>query len=152
MRRSYGASLGHLVLMVLCLAVGGYALSRMWRQGYLLEIVALFAALLLFHDFVGWPLYTSVDQRLQRVANRRRTTLERGVPLINYVRVPAFISAVLLLVAGPMILRLSASTYLSMSGVSESPYLFHWLAVSGLLFAGSALLYGARVLRSGPRD
>jgi hypothetical protein len=50
------------------------------------------------------------------------------------------------LTAGPLILRLSARSYFDLAGVSESPYLWHWLEITVGLFALSALTYIGRTV------
>jgi hypothetical protein len=72
-----------------------------------------------------------------------------GPPVINYVRVPAAFSLLLLLVWFPLILGLSARTYHRASGLVTSPYLARWLVVTGVLFAASAVSY-ALALRRAP--
>jgi hypothetical protein len=135
------------VLMLGCFVVVAFALSRVWKQGGLNRILLWFFALLILHDLIGWPFYTWADRVFQRVSIRPRPR----VPWINHVRVPFFLSAVLLLTAFPLILRLSAGPYSANSGTSESPYLDHWLFVTGALFGGSGLLYGLRLWRASRR-
>jgi len=134
--------------MVACFAVAGYALSRMNAQGGLGRIVLWFALVLIVHDLIGWPLYTWADRALQRLAPRKRPGQPPSVPWINHVRVPAFLSGVLLIISFPLVLRLSAGPYEDLSGVSESAYLGHWLLVTGLFFMSSAAVYALRLLRA----
>jgi hypothetical protein len=49
----------------------------------------------------------------------------------------------------PLILRLSAGTYHRASGLSASPYLGRWLAVTGTMFAVSAVCYAVALRRAG---
>jgi hypothetical protein len=72
-------------------------------------------------------------------------------PVVNYLRIPAAFSLLVLLVWFPLILGLSAGTYHRASGLSASPYLGRWLAVTGVLFAGSAACYAAALRRAGRR-
>ena len=51
----------------------------------------------------------------------------------------------------PLIFRLSDSTYLAATGFNENVYPFNWLAVTGILFAGSALIYAVRLWRARKR-
>ena len=67
-----------------------------------------------------------------------------ALPWINYVRVPAALSGLLLLVWFPLILRLTASYHASTT-LSPEPYLWHWLAVTGVLFLLSAVAFAARL-------
>jgi hypothetical protein len=75
-----------------------------------------------------------------------------GPPLINYLRVPVAFSLLILLVWFPLILRLSARTYFRASGLSASPYLWRWLAVTGVLFAASAAAYALALRRAAARQ
>ena len=65
---------------------------------------------------------------------------------INYLRVPAALSGLLLLVWFPLILRLR-TRYHASTTLSASPFLWHWLAVTGVLF----LAVGRRAGAAGPR-
>ncbi len=69
--------------------------------------------------------------------------------MLNYLRVPAAFSLLILAVWFPLILGLSAGTYHRASGLSASPYLGRWLAVTGALFAGSAVCYALALRRAG---
>ena len=68
--------------------------------------------------------------------------------MINYVRAPALISALLLIIYGPLILRLSDSQYFAISGHHLEHYLRNWLLITAALFLGSALIYAARVVQA----
>ena len=82
---------------------------------------------------------------------RRRRGRPPAVAWINHVRVPSIISALLLVMFFPLVLRLSSGEYLADTGFTEQAYLYNWLAVSGILFAGSAILYLIRVVLSRSR-
>jgi hypothetical protein len=69
-----------------------------------------------------------------------------AAPGINYVRVPAALSGLLLLVWFPLILRLR-SPYHASTTLSADPYLWHWLAVTGTLFLLSAVALALRLRR-----
>ena len=70
------------------------------------------------------------------------------MPWINHVRVPVIISALLLAMFFPLILRLSNPYYQQVTGFNENVYIVNWLAVTGVLFAGSALAYAIRLGRA----
>ena len=61
--------------------------------------------------------------------------------MLNYVRIPVAFSLLLLLVFFPLILGLSEPEYHRASGLTTQPYLWRWLAVTGVLFAVSAVSY-----------
>jgi hypothetical protein len=60
------------------------------------------------------------------------------------VRVPALLSGLLALVFFPLMLGLGDSTYHAASARHAHGYLSRWLAISGALFAISALAYAVR--------
>ena len=63
---------------------------------------------------------------------------------VNYLRVPAGLSALLLLVYFPLILGRSTGKLEQVSGAPAPDYLARWLLITGVLFAGSAALYVER--------
>ena len=71
-----------------------------------------------------------------------------GPPVINYVRIPVAFSLLILLAFFPLILGLSEPEYHRASGLATQPYLWRWLAVTGVLFTGSAVLYALRCRRA----
>lgn len=144
LRRRYGAGPLHLLALIACLAFVGYIVTRVHDQGELVKIVAWFVLSLVLHDLVLWPLYALADRGLLRRAGRHPDRLPR-VPWINYVRVPAIMSATLLGISLPLILRRSEATYQAATGLTESVYAGRWLLVTAGLFALSAVLYAVRL-------
>ena len=61
--------------------------------------------------------------------------------MLNHVRVPAAISAVLLLVFFPLILVKADANYVRATGHHVEGYARDWLLITAGLFAASALLY-----------
>ena len=147
LRRRYGAGPLHLLSLLACFALAGYAVTRIRDEGGLIRILAWFVASVIGHDLVLWPLYALADRSAVRLSRRHPGRLPT-VPWINHLRVPVIVSAVLLGVSLPLVLRLSSANYVAYSGVSESPYLGHWLLVTGVLFAGSAVIYAVRLARA----
>jgi hypothetical protein len=138
-----------LLVFAVGFVVAGYAVWRIKVQGGLVHLVVWMALAVVIHDLVAWPLYTLADRAAIRASARSR------VPWINHVRVPAVMSAVLLLISLPLVLRLTAGAYRGYAGESESPYLWHWLAIVAALSTASAIAYVVRVVRSrraGPRS
>lgn len=145
--RHYGAGPLHLLCLLACGMVSGYVVTRIHAEGGWARIAAWFVLALIVHDLVVWPLYALADRSALRIAQRHPQRLPR-VPWINHVRVPAIISGVLLGIAFPLIFRLSSGSYTAITGMSESPYLRRWLLVTGVLFAGSAVVYALRLGRA----
>jgi hypothetical protein len=138
-RDLYGSSPLHLVTVAASFAVAFYAALRIadspsgWRIAY------WFVGVALAHDLVLWPLYTVLD----RIAGGRRPRAA-----VNYVRVPALLSALLGLTWVGLILELAPDTYRGATGLEPGPYLERWLAVTAGLFLASGLLYAVRARRS----
>ncbi|GAB3959855.1 hypothetical protein GCM10029978_007770 [Actinoallomurus acanthiterrae] len=143
----YGADPLHLLALLACFALAGYAASRVADAGIWVGFVIWFVGAAIVHDLVLFPLYALADVAVQRRpwGRRRPGPHVRWRPWINYVRVPAGLSALLLLVWFPLILRQSGETYRKAVGLGLSPYLGRWLLVTGLLFAGSAITYAVRL-------
>lgn len=129
----------HLLLLAASFALAAYAGVRLFSDDW--RGVALWwvgAALL--HDLVLLPLYVAADRAVLRgldAAGHRTWAM--------YVRVPAALSGLLLLVWLPLISGMTARRYRSATGLSADGFLARWLLITAALFGVSALLL---VLRS----
>ena len=139
--RRVRASLGPLLIHAMAFAVAGYALAQIFRGGSVVNFIAWFVGAALLHDLVLLPMYSLIDR-----AGRRR----RRRALTNYIRVPAVISGILLLVYFPPILGLTDRNYLAASGHHPTAYARNWLLITAVLFAGSGLVYAIRTIRAKP--
>jgi hypothetical protein len=163
LRRWYGDSPLHLLALLASFALAGYAVQAVVSAGQWRGFAVWFAVAIVGHDLLLFPLYSLADlsvRRLLPAAGRLRRgraagdqharTAGRGAPpVLNYLRVPAAFSILILVVWFPLILRLSAGTYHRASGLSASPYLGRWLAVTGTMFAVSAICYALALRRAG---
>jgi hypothetical protein len=148
-RETYGSSSLHLLTMVSGFALLGYLIftakpSTLWTpEGSWWKSMALwFAAAIIFHDLVLFPVYALAD-RLLGVRLKRRQDWQ--VPLRNHVRVPALGSGLMLLMFFPGILRRGATLYGEDTGLTQQPFMGRWLLLTAVLFAGSALSYAIRL-------
>ena len=141
MSRRYGASPLHLLAHIAAFAIASYALAQVFKGGAVVNFIAWFAGAAFLHDFVFLPLYSGLD----RVARHRRSAVRAS---INYVRVPALISGLLLLVYFPLILGLADRRYFRASGHHLEGYARNWLLITAALFTGSAVVYALRARRS----
>jgi hypothetical protein len=146
--RWYGANPLHLLALLGCFALAGYAAVRL-VQSHPLAVAIWFTAAVVGHDLLLVPLYSLADRSAMAVIRHRAPRLP-AIPWINYVRVPAALSALLLLIWLPLILRLHTNYHASTT-LSPNPYLWHWLAVTGALFLLSAAAFALR-LRGRPRS
>jgi|SRR4051794_40871966 hypothetical protein len=144
--RWYGAGPLHLLALLGCFALAGYAAARLVPSRPL-GVAAWFLGAVIAHDLVLMPLYSLAD-RSAAAAIRHRAPQLPALPWINYLRVPAALSGLLLLVWLPLILRLR-TRYQASTTLSPAPFLWHWLAVTGALFllSAAALALRMRTLR-----
>jgi hypothetical protein len=145
-RRAYGARAVHLALLAGCFAFAGYVIDRVLRVPYAWMIGVYFVAAAILHDFVLFPLDALVDRLMRRV--RLPSGHGAAPPLINHIRIPALLSGLLFLMFFPLVLGLGERTYRLATGLDTGPYLGRWLLVTGILFAGSGLLYLGRLWRA----
>jgi hypothetical protein len=145
--RWYGASPLHLLALLACFGLAGYAAVRLIPSRPL-GVAAWFLGAVIGHDLLLMPLYSLADRSVMAAIRHRDPQLP-VTPWINYVRVPAALSGLLLLVWFPLILRLP-SPYHASTTLSADPYVWHWLAVTGALFLLSAVAFALR-LRGRPQ-
>jgi lysylphosphatidylglycerol synthetase-like protein (DUF2156 family) len=155
-RHWYGANPLHLLAQLAAFALAGYAVRAVIEAGQFRGFAIWFAVAIVGHDLLLFPLYSLADLSVQRLlpwgAMRRPSSRQAptapgavaGPPVINYVRIPVAFSLLLLLVFFPLILGLSEPEYHRASGLTTQPYLWRWLAVTGILFAASAVIYALR--------
>jgi hypothetical protein len=165
LRRWYGAPLRHLLALLVSFALAGYAVQAVAAAGQWRGFALWFGAAIVVHDLLLFPVYSGADrmlrQFLRRQAGSRRSPWPAGPgragqagaapaapPVLNYLRLPAAFSLLLLLVWFPLILGLSSDRYLRASGLAAGPYLWRWLAVTGAAFAASAVWYTVSMRRS----
>ncbi|MFK0288829.1 hypothetical protein ACIQVL_51455 [Streptomyces sp. NPDC090499] len=145
--RWYGSGPLHLLVLIASFALTGYALVRLFAvQPW--EVAIWFVGAAVLHDLILLPLYSLADlSALSVLRHQAADASDRPtVRWINHLRVPAFLSGLLLLVWFPLILRL-AGPYPGDTGLSDSVYLGRWLAITGVLFAASAVAFAARLRR-----
>jgi hypothetical protein len=148
--RWHGAGPLHLLTLVGCFALAGYAAAELLPNNAV-GIPIWFAGAVIGHDLLLMPLYTLADRSVMAVFRHRRPHLPT-VPWINYLRVPAVLSGMLLLIWFPLIFRLP-TRFPATTTLSLDPYLWHWLAVTGALFLLSATALALRLgaVRRGTR-
>ncbi len=126
-----------LLLLACSFALAAYAGVRLLAGDWFGVALWIVGAALL-HDLVLLPLYTVLDRALVKAAGRRRAQ-------VAYVRVPAALSGLLLLVWFPLISGRVSGRYASATGLSPDGFLARWLLLTAALFGGSALLFLLRL-------
>lgn len=142
----YGSGPLHLLGMLLAFTVAGYAALQVLDGDAALLVAVWFGGAIALHDLVLYPLYTLADRGLRTLTRARAgSAATPGPPVLNYLRVPLLLSALLFVVFWPSITRHSEATFRAASGLTQQPFLGRWLMVSALLCAGSAVLYAMAV-------
>src|SRR5258705_13889116 len=98
--RAYGANPLHLLALLACFAVAGYAVSHLLHESTFVRIVIWFLAAVIGHDLILFPLYALADRSVGEALRAlwpHRGTLARVSPR-NYLRVPVLGTTLLFLV------------------------------------------------------
>jgi hypothetical protein len=134
MRARYGASPLHLLAHLVALPLVAWALLQFIDRPDAFRILLWLALSAVVHDLVLLPFYSARDRAEQRVVR----------PAVNYVRVPALISGLLLLVFFPAIANKGEPSFNRVSGLTYDGYFARWLLITAVLFAVSGGLYLVR--------
>ncbi len=117
--RRYGASGWHLAALLGCFALTGYTVTRLLGDtSSLLRIVVWFVGAAVVWDLVLGPALALADRGLRGAVPR-----VGGVPALNYLRFPAGVSLLLLVVFAPLVLQRSEQRYSAKTGLTEDAYL-----------------------------
>jgi uncharacterized membrane protein len=149
----YGSHPLHLLTMLAGFALLGYILvtfrpATLWNPGVWWQSIAVwFAAAVVIHDLLFFPLYALADRVLS--VRRRPTGGHPKVLARNYIRVPALGSGLTLLIFLPGIIEQGGPTYQAATGQTQQPFLGRWLLLSAAMFGTSAICYTIR--RAAPR-
>lgn len=156
-RSRYGASPLHLLLVLASFALAGYAGVRLLSGAEPWMVVVWFVGAALLHDLVLLPLYTFTDRAAQTLLGDRReppaagSGRPRGRRWINHLRVPVFLSGVLLLTYFPLILR-RVDHFTADTTLPDDVFLGRWLLITAVLFGVSAVVLVVRMRRSRPGE
>ena len=153
-RQVYGSHPLHLLTLLAGFALFGYVVatvtpSALWNPyTWWQSIVVWFAAAIIAHDLVLFPIYSALDRLLVAAADRPAPTRATvTVPILNYVRVPALGAGLTLLLFLPGIIKQGAPTYLAATGQTQDPFLGRWLLLTAAMFAVSAAAYAVALVR-----
>ena len=151
-RALYGSHPLHLLTLIAGFALFGYVLATikpatLWNPNtWWQSIIVWFAAAIIAHDLLLFPVYAFVDRILLAGSRIRPPRSETSVPVLNYVRVPALGAGLTLLMFLPGIIEQGAPTYAAATGQTQEPFLGRWLLLTAALFATSAGLYAIRLV------
>ncbi|HEX5617586.1 MAG TPA: hypothetical protein VFX51_04165 [Solirubrobacteraceae bacterium] len=126
--------LAHLTLLPVCV----WALVQVFSvssSNAAIGIAIWLAAAAVLHDLVLFPLYSALDRGARLVL--------RGAT-VNYVRIPAGLSLLLLGVFFSTVAGKGTGAYHAASGRSFDGYATRWLVVTAALFVASGVIYLVR--------
>ena len=127
--------LAYLALLPLC----AWALLELLGGSGATRIALWLVAAVVVHDLVVLPLYSGADRAARGVLG----------PAVNYVRIPAALSLLMLVVFWGTIAGAGERAYRATSGETFDGYAERWLLATAALFAASGLVY---LLRRGSRS
>jgi hypothetical protein len=128
----------HLLAHLAVLPLAAWALLQVAGRPDGIRILVWLALSAVVHDLVLLPLYGLLDRFGRRAAG----------PAVNYVRAPALVSGLLLLVFFPVISGKGEPSFTRASGLSYDGYLGRWLLITAALFALSLAAYLVRGSRT----
>jgi uncharacterized membrane protein HdeD (DUF308 family) len=145
----YGAHPLHLLALLGCFALAGYAAVQTATDRQWPLMLVWFLAAVVGHDLVLFPIYALADRSLTTALHAFRPTRNTATPVraVNYLRVPALGAALLFVMFFPGIIEQGQDTYLAATGQTQQPYLARWLLLTAVLFAISGLAYAVRLGR-----
>ncbi len=147
-RSFYGAHPLHLLALLACFGLAGYASLQISRGPKTGRILVWFVGAIVAHDLLLYPLYALADRSLRAALHRHsRSPATRDPAAANYVRVPVVLSGITLLIFWPLITSHSQASYRYATGLDTSVYLGRWLLLSGASCAVSAVLYALHLSR-----
>ncbi|OBH20499.1 hypothetical protein [Mycobacterium sp. E3247] len=152
--RLYGSRPLHLLILIAGFALLGYVVATvgpaaLWNpQVWWQSIIVWFAAAIVAHDLVLFPVYALLDGLLSRTVAR---LVPPRVPVVNHIRVPALGAGLTLLVFLPGIIKQGAATYSAATSQTQDPFLGRWLLLTAAMFGVSAAVYAARLATAGRR-
>lgn len=146
-RSLYGADPLHLLALLASFAVSAAAIVRWFDFSGpdIVRVLVWFAGAIVLHDLVLLPFYTLLD----RIAFGSR--VPGPAPAhpggVAYLRIPALLAGLLLLVFFPEIFRLGSGTFRTAAGQTQNIYLVRWLLASAAMFGASALVWALATAR-----
>jgi hypothetical protein len=143
--RSYGGPVWTLPVFIGCLLVTGYVADKIVEGPMAFRIIVWFAAAAVLHDFVLFPAYTLLDRATGAIRLPRSAGLHSA---INYVRVPAALSLLMLLIFAPTIVGRGSRAFYAASGLGRIDVFVRWVLLSLAFFVISGAVYLIRFLLS----
>jgi len=149
-RSRYGEGPLHLLAAIASFAIATYAFLEIADGTAPLNFAIWFVAAIVLHDMLAFPFYSILGMIVGETLRDPPAAPARPSAL-NFVRVPALLSAFFFIVWFPVILGFSDTEVVESTGLDTDPFLERWLLLTGAMFAISAVLYAVK-LRGGLRS
>ena len=150
-RLLYGAGPGNLAVLLLAVAVAGYAASIVAGDPAWPWMAVWFVAAVVVHDGVLTPL-AAVADAVVRFSLKWFPGVPARPTTVNYIRVPALGAALTFLMFLPGIIRQGEPVVVGQTGLDQGPFLVRWLLLVAAMALVSALVYGVRRAGRPTRD
>ena len=146
LRRFYGAQPLHLLATVVSFAIVAAGVAGWFQAGSDSRGIIIWAlGSVIAFEWILLPLAWVLD----RIALGPRTPRTLPGPANRaYVRVPALLSALLLIVFAPLIFRADTPDFEATTGFTPPDYLARWLLATAAMFVISAVAYALSLRRS----
>ena len=164
LRRFYGAQPLHLLATVVSFAIVAAGVAGWFQAGSDSRGIIIWAlGSVIAFEWILLPLAWVLDRIAlgPRTPRTPRTPRPLGAPRPAgasrtlpgpanraYVRVPALLSALLLIVFAPLIFRADTPDFEATSGIAPPDYLARWLLATAAMFVISAVAYALSLRRS----
>lgn len=135
----------HLLALLVCFALSAYAVLLVSGSPTVGWMAVWFAAAVVAHDLVLFPIYSTADRTL------RRARVPAPVALVNHIRVPALAAGLLFLLFLPGILQRGSGTFRAATGQTQDPFPERFLLVTAGLFVASGIVYAVQSARTSRR-
>jgi hypothetical protein len=138
-------------VLLACFALAGYAATKWVAEPLWWWVLVWFAAAVIGHDLVLFPLYALADRSLNMTlgASRRHRLVPPLVDPVNYIRIPVLGAGLTFLVFLPGIVRQGQDTYVAATGQTQEPFLQRWLLLVAGMFALATFVYVLALRRKG---
>ncbi|MEV3901869.1 hypothetical protein AB0K11_06045 [Mycobacterium sp. NPDC050551] len=145
-RAVYGSHPLHLLTLIAGFALLGEVIATigwraLWNTNVWWQSIAVwFAAAVILHDLVLFPLYALADRVLTLTLR-----IPMPVPVLNHLRIPALGAGLTLLMFLPGIISQGGPAYTAATGQTQEPFLGRWLLLTAAMFTASAVVYAVRL-------
>jgi hypothetical protein len=149
-RRFYGAQPLHLLATIISFAIVAAGIAGWFQTGSDPRGILLWAlGSVVAFEWILMPLAWLLDRIALGSRPEERGRRPRLGPRNRaYLRVPALLSALLLIVFAPLIFRADTADFEATTGIAPPDYLARWLLATAAMFVVSAFAYALSLRRA----